>query len=40
VMQASTVVDLSGPEPRLIREGAVSRETLDEMLKETGMALA
>ncbi len=39
VMEPSTVLDLSGPEPRLIREGAISRKTLDETLRETGMAL-
>jgi L-threonylcarbamoyladenylate synthase len=33
VSEPSTVVDLSGSEPRLVREGAVSREELAEMLK-------
>lgn len=40
VMEPSTVLDLSGPEPRLIREGAISRKGLDETLKETGMVLS
>jgi L-threonylcarbamoyladenylate synthase len=40
VMEPSTVLDLSGPEPRLIREGAISRQGLAETLKERGMVLA
>ncbi len=32
VMESSTVLDLSGPEPRLIREGAISRKALNEKL--------
>jgi L-threonylcarbamoyladenylate synthase len=39
VMQPSTVLDLTGPEPRLIREGAVSRKALEESLREIGVAL-
>ncbi|CAN5817398.1 hypothetical protein BH18ACI4_BH18ACI4_21350 [soil metagenome] len=39
IMQPSTVLDLSGPEPRLIREGAISRKTLNEVLSEAGMFL-
>ena len=38
VMQPSTVLDLSGPEPLLIREGAIPRKGLDETLREMGMA--
>jgi len=30
--QPSTVLDLSGPEPRLVREGAIPREELEEFL--------
>jgi len=30
--EASTVLDVSSPEPRLVREGAVSREELKELL--------
>jgi L-threonylcarbamoyladenylate synthase len=33
VSEPSTVVDLSGSEPRLVREGAVSRDELAEILK-------
>jgi L-threonylcarbamoyladenylate synthase len=40
VMEPSTVLDLSGPEPRLIREGAISRQGLAETLRERGMVLA
>ena len=36
VTRPSTVLDLSGPEPRLVREGAVSREELTEILKTIG----
>jgi L-threonylcarbamoyladenylate synthase len=39
VMQPSTVLDLSGPEPRLIREGAISQKGLHETLRELGMIL-
>src|SRR6266851_6878539 len=34
--EPSTVLDLSGSEPRLVREGAVSREELAEILKTVG----
>jgi L-threonylcarbamoyladenylate synthase len=34
--QPSTVVDVSGAEARLIREGAVSREELEKILKTNG----
>jgi len=40
VLQPSTVLDLSGPEPRLIREGAISRKGLHETLKELGIILS
>jgi L-threonylcarbamoyladenylate synthase len=40
VMQPSTVLDLSGPEPLLIREGAISRKTLHETLSEAGVVLS
>jgi L-threonylcarbamoyladenylate synthase len=33
VTEPSTVVDLSGSEPRLVREGAVSREELERLLR-------
>jgi L-threonylcarbamoyladenylate synthase len=39
VMQPSTVLDLSGAEPRLIREGAIPRKGLEEMLREGGLQL-
>ena len=32
VTEASTVLDLSGPEPRLVREGAIKRVALDAIL--------
>ncbi|HYN25880.1 MAG TPA: L-threonylcarbamoyladenylate synthase [Pyrinomonadaceae bacterium] len=38
--EPSTVLDLSGPEPRLIREGAISRKRLAETLRERGMVLS
>ena len=31
--EPSTVLDLSGPKPQLIREGAISRKTLNEMFE-------
>jgi L-threonylcarbamoyladenylate synthase len=34
--EPSTVVDLSGPKPRLVREGAISREKLLELLADHG----
>jgi L-threonylcarbamoyladenylate synthase len=34
--QPSTVVDVSGSKPRLVREGAVSREELEKILKTSG----
>jgi L-threonylcarbamoyladenylate synthase len=40
VLHASTVLDLSGPEPRMVREGAISKATLSAMLRERGMTLA
>jgi L-threonylcarbamoyladenylate synthase len=40
VMQPSTVLDVSGDKPRMIREGAISRNTLSEMLREVGLALS
>ena len=40
VLQPSTVLDLSGENPRMIREGAISRKGLNEMLREGGMDLA
>jgi L-threonylcarbamoyladenylate synthase len=40
VLQPSTVLDLSGPEALLIREGAVSRKGLTETLRERGMVLS
>ncbi len=40
VLQPSTVVDVSGDKPRLIREGAISRKTLTETLGEAGLELA
>jgi len=39
VLQPSTVLDLSGTEPRLIREGAISRKVLEDTLREIGVAL-
>lgn len=33
ITEPSTVVDLSGSEPRLVREGAVSREELERLLR-------
>jgi L-threonylcarbamoyladenylate synthase len=39
VLHASTVLDLSGPEPRLVREGAISKATLSAMLREKGVTL-
>ena len=38
--QPSTVLDLSGQEPRLIREGAVSKRELDETFASLGKRLA
>ncbi len=35
----STLLDLSKPEPRLIREGAIARAELDEFLGELGLSL-
>jgi L-threonylcarbamoyladenylate synthase len=40
VLQPSTVLDVSGDKPRMIREGASSREGLNETLRERGMVLA
>jgi L-threonylcarbamoyladenylate synthase len=40
VLQPSTVLDLSGAVPRLIREGAISKKTLTETLGEAGVELA
>ncbi|MCM3874573.1 MAG: L-threonylcarbamoyladenylate synthase [Pyrinomonadaceae bacterium] len=40
VMHSSTVLDLSRLEPRLIREGAISRNSLSETLGEAGLELA
>lgn len=40
VLHASTVLDLSGPEPRMVREGAISKATLSAMLREMGVTLA
>jgi L-threonylcarbamoyladenylate synthase len=40
VLQPSTVLDLSGPEALLIREGAISRKGLTETLRERGMLLS
>jgi L-threonylcarbamoyladenylate synthase len=34
VMQPSTVLDVSGDKPRMIREGAISRKTLNETLSD------
>lgn len=39
VLHASTVLDLSGPEPRMVREGAISKATLSAMLREIGVTL-
>jgi len=35
--QPSTVLDLSGPEPRLVRAGALSRQALEETLVALGL---
>ena len=40
VLQASTVLDLSGPKPRLIREGAIPRKGITETLRERGIDLS
>jgi L-threonylcarbamoyladenylate synthase len=40
VMHPSTVLDLSGSQPFLIREGAVARKGLEETLRGMGKALA
>ena len=40
VLQPSTVLDVSGDRPRLIREGAIARKTLTETLLERGMGLS
>src|SRR5688572_1473679 len=40
VLHASTVLDLSRPEPHLVREGAISKATLSAMLQEVGVTLA
>ncbi|MDX6692713.1 MAG: L-threonylcarbamoyladenylate synthase [Blastocatellia bacterium] len=37
--QPSTVLDLSGPEPRLVRAGALAREALKETLASLGLRL-
>lgn len=39
VLQPSTVLDISGSESRLIREGAISRKALEETLREVGREL-
>lgn len=39
VMQPSTVLDLSGDKPRMIREGAISLKTLGATLREGGIGL-
>lgn len=39
VLHASTVLDLSRPEPHLVREGAISKATLSAMLREMGVTL-
>jgi L-threonylcarbamoyladenylate synthase len=38
--QPSTVLDLSGPEPRLVRAGALAREALEETLASLGLRLS
>lgn len=40
VLQPSTVLDVSGSKPRIIREGAVSRKTLNQTLRERGMVVS
>jgi len=37
--EPSTVLDLTGEKPRIIREGAISSKVLDETLKEIGLTL-
>ena len=37
---ASTIVDVTGARPRVLRQGGVSREELDEVLAPLGVALA
>lgn len=39
VTEPSTVLDLTGDGARILREGAISKEALDETLREMGMAL-
>jgi L-threonylcarbamoyladenylate synthase len=39
-MHPSTVLDLSGPEPLLIREGTISRKGLNETLRGRGIVLS
>jgi L-threonylcarbamoyladenylate synthase len=39
VLQPSTVLDLSGAEPCMIREGAISRKALSETLRGRGIVL-
>lgn len=40
VLQPSTVLDVSGDKPRMIREAAISRKGLNETLRERGMVVA
>ena len=40
VLQPSTVLDLSGPQPRVIREGAISRKALEKTIRESGRDLS
>jgi L-threonylcarbamoyladenylate synthase len=40
VLQPSTVLDVCGGKPRMIREGAISREGLNDTLRERGMVVA
>lgn len=40
VLQPSTVLDVSGDKPRIIREGAISRRGLNETLRERGMIVS
>ena len=40
VLHASTVLDVSGDRPRMIREGAISRKGLNETLRERGMVVS
>jgi L-threonylcarbamoyladenylate synthase len=40
VLQPSTVLDVSGDKPKLIREGAISKKTLSETLRGSGVQLA